>query len=167
MKKLFALLIILTLISCDNSKSHRNEVTQVNDTIANFGKLNDEQKGCLTSFQLSDSFAILEIKKSRNRQSSLKDTTLCNNWTLTKNDAERILNDSEIISEPDWHHLFDHLPCSFSGQLGQNDMTFDFEINAGSWLTVTCGDSTVRLGNFKKENEHLFLSTAMDLESEQ
>jgi hypothetical protein len=167
MKRLFTIFTILTLFSCDNSKSHGNEVTQVSDTIASLEKVDHEINVRSSSFKLNDSFVILKMDKSLDRQSSLKDTTICNNWTLTNNEAHRIINDSEIISGPDWHHLFDHLPCSYSGQLGQNDITFEFEINAGSWLAVTRGDSTVRLGNFKKENESLFLSTAMNSESEQ
>ena len=33
-------------------------------------------------------------------------------------------------------------------------------INAGSWLSIDEGDTTIRFGSFKEENEHQFLSGA-------
>lgn len=163
MRELFTILTLLTLFSCDKSKSHDGDKLAA-DTVAVSDNSDRRKKNCEALFRVDDTFTIQNVKKSTDKQSSSADAAMCNKWTLTLNDVERIIKDCEVISGPDWHHLFDHLPCSVSGQLGQRGNTFDFEINAGSWLTVTCGDSTVRLGNFRKDNEHLFLSTAIESE---
>lgn len=150
MKKILVLLTILTLVSCDKHKSNSTDNSDK-------GKTND----CLTNFKTADNFELLNNKKTIDTESSETDTTACTNWTLTTNEIQTIIKDSEIISGPDWHHLFGHLPCSIKGQLKQNGTTFDFQINSGSWMTIACGDSTIFLGSFKTENEHLFMSTAM------
>ena len=148
-------LTILTWMSCDNSKSHTVTDEKRDNSEATVAK-------CQPPFRTKYPFEIFNIKRISNYPSSSTDTTICNGWTLTTSEIHAIIKESEVISGPEWHHQFDHLPCSILGQLKQRSTTFDFQINGGSWLTITCGDSTQRFGYLKTDSESLFISAPLD-----
>jgi hypothetical protein len=152
MRQLIMTLTILTWMSCDDSKSHA--VTEE--------KKGNSEASVAPPFRTKHPFEILSTKRTSNYPSSSTDTTICNGWTLTTSEIHAIINASEMISGPEWHHHFDHLPCSISGQLKQHGTTFDFQINGGSWLTITSGDSTERFGYLKADSEGLFISVPLD-----
>ena len=138
MKQLIVVFCIWTLASCNSSSSTNNQT----------------KKG----FANSDSFKVLSIERTTDYPSSETDTMICSGWTLTDAQIVSIIRGSRIITGPEWHHLFEHLPCSISGQLEQNELTFDFSINGGSWLVISRGDSTSRYGDFDNTHETLFIS---------
>jgi hypothetical protein len=158
MRRLIITFTILTWMSCDNSKSHT-----VNDEKRN--NLGDTLPKCQAPFRTKDPFDVLNMKTTSNYPSSSTDRSICNGWTLMTSEIQTIIKESEVISGPDWHHLFDHLPCSISGQLRQSSTTFEFQINGGSWLTITCGDSTQRFGYLKTDSKRLFISPPLDAET--
>lgn len=111
-------------------------------------------------FNQNEPFEVSNLIMRSNYPSSEKDTTMCIGWTLTEDDVQKILKDVNPISGSDWHYLFGHLPCVATGEIKQQSETFKFAINAGSWLSIYQGDTTVMFGNFNEENEYLFLSGA-------
>ena len=158
MRRLIYFTLISTFISCDSSKHNNDDDSTTKDTVA---------KGEATNFEKGDEFAILSFKETHDYPSSETDTTICETWTLNVKDIEKIIKESETISGPDWHHLFDHLPCSITGQLKQTNRTYGFQLNAGSWLTVMNNDTTIYFGYFKQDGDKLFMSTPVNLEDEE
>lgn len=158
MRQLINLAIILNFISCDSSKQKDDTNTNSQDTV---------NKDNVTNFDNADLFEIVKYRKTNDYPSSETDTTICKTWTLTVKEIEKIIMDSEIIRRPDWHHLFEHLPCSIKGQLKQIDKTFEFQINGGSWLTIMNNDMPIYFGYFKQDGDELFISTPMDIQSEE
>jgi hypothetical protein len=55
---------------------------------------------------------------------------------------------------------WDVLPCVIKGQVKQKNRIYNFELNAGGWFYVFCGNTILRFDNFKKQNEKYFLSKA-------
>jgi hypothetical protein len=151
-RQLIITLTILSWMSCDNSKVTEQKSDNSEATAAR----------CQPPFRTKYPFEIFNIKRTSNYPSSSTDTTICNGWTLTASEIHAIIKQSEVISGPEWHHQFDHLPCAISGQLKQRSTTFDFQINGGSWLTITCGYSTQRFGYLKTDNEALFISSPLE-----
>ena len=85
---------------------------------------------------------------------------MCKGWTIAINDIPKLIKQCKAITGEEWHYMFDVLPCIISGRLKQNGQSFRFEINGGSWMSVTGFDTTVLLGNYKKQNEKYFISKA-------
>ena len=109
-------------------------------------------------------FEIVDLTYRISSQSSSTDTVRCKDWKVEPQDVERILQDAEVISGEDWHHRFDVLPCEARGKIVQEGRNYDFEMNAGAWFTVIFSDTTIKLGNFRKEHEQYFLSGAWTVE---
>jgi hypothetical protein len=63
------------------------------------------------------------------------------------------------ISGYDWGELFDVLPCQCVGELEQADGRFKFAINAGSWFSVQCVDTTLYFGDMDSMFKKQFIST--------
>jgi hypothetical protein len=152
------LIFLLNFISCDSSKKEHESQSQVKDTIPG-------QPAVI--FDKSKAVEILNFRRTNDYPSSEKDTTICRSWALLGEDIEKILKTSEAITGPDWHHLFEHLPCSITGQLRQTNKTFDFQINGGAWMTISDRDTTLYFGYFKKDGDMIFISTPMDPENEE
>lgn len=169
MRRSITLIIILFCIACNTSKQKdesnkpydsaaKDESSKPSHTVAK-----DEWK----SFNRASAFEVLGHKKNNDYPSSKADTAMCKNWALNSQNIEQIIKDSEPISGPDWHHLFDHLPCSITGQLKQENRTFEFQINGGSWLTIKNNDSTTYFGYFKLNGDKLFVSQPMNVNEEE
>lgn len=111
-------------------------------------------------FNIKEDFSILNIKKSIDHQSSTSDTTICKEWNLTETEIIKIIESAKPISGPDWHYMFDYLPCRIEGKLKQADNEFDLSINSGAWFTITSADTSMIFGDFNEKNNKLFLSNA-------
>lgn len=111
-------------------------------------------------FDFNEEFEILDLQKSNDYPSSDKDTTACIKWTLNKQEVKKIIEESKLISGPEWHHLFGHYPCRIHGKLLQNSTEFDYSINSGAWFTVSSSDTNLMFGSFKEENNKYFLDSA-------
>ncbi|HYV91616.1 MAG TPA: hypothetical protein VE978_07535 [Chitinophagales bacterium] len=109
-------------------------------------------------FDKDQPFEIINSQRGITTQSSASDTNMCKGWTIVQADLPGIIKDSKAIDGHEWHYLFDNLPCVVNGQLKQKGHDFKFEINAGSWMLIFCSDTTLLLGNFKKQDEKYFLS---------
>lgn len=157
MKRLTCLIVFLITISCGDSKKveERNNNSSKEKILAQSPVLFDKE----------GAVEILDFKMTNDYPSSEKDTTICKSWNLSTNDIEKLINESEAINGPDWHHLFEHLPCSITGKLKQTNKTFGFQINGGAWMTITDNDTTLYYGYFKKDGDRLFISTPMDAET--
>jgi hypothetical protein len=121
----------------------------------------DNGKSAQRLFDKDKDFRILNASRDITNQSSARDTTMCKGWTVEKQNIATIIKECEAIDASGWHHLFDVLPCIIKGQIIQDGLTFGFEMNAGSWLYISSGDTTVLLGSFEKKNEKYFVSSAM------
>ncbi|NQY31299.1 MAG: hypothetical protein HRT69_17765 [Flavobacteriaceae bacterium] len=109
-------------------------------------------------FDSNESFKITKINKDNNYPSSSSNIKICKDWKLSKKDIREIIKSSKSINGPEWHHLFDHLPCNYYAILNQNETDFNLSINGGSWFTISSQDTTVRYGSFNDENNKYFLS---------
>jgi len=109
------------------------------------------------TFDPNQPFEILKIKKTDDFPSSMKDTEICNDWNLTKNEIQKIITESKTINGSEWHVLFGHYTCNIDAKLIQNKNEFEASINGGAWFFIRSKDTTQMFGSFKKENEKYFL----------
>jgi hypothetical protein len=121
-------------------------------------------KSVVPLFDKSQPFEIVKSTRGLTPQASVPDTTRCNGWIVEDKAIKKIITQSEPLTGPDWHHLFNVLPCVIQGEIVQEGVTFGFEVNAGSWTYISSKDTTLMLGSFKKENEKFFLSPAITQE---
>jgi hypothetical protein len=113
------------------------------------------------SFDLKSSFEIVSLRKTNDYPSSLKDTTICLGWTLDRQEIKKVIELSEPIDGPDWHHLFEHLPCRIIGVVKQNEQPYGLSINGGAWFTISSSDTTLMYGSFSRKNNKYFLKKAL------
>jgi hypothetical protein len=111
-------------------------------------------------FDKNKNFEILNSKRGITEQSSDKDTTKCNGWTIPQTIILSIIKDSKVISGGEWHDDFGVYRCIITGQLRQNELTYKYEINGGSWIYIFCNQQTIILGSYKKEYEKYFIDKA-------
>jgi hypothetical protein len=141
---LISLICILFAIGCKNRKKQMSEFTPSIDSVK-------------IIFNKDRPFQIIKSARSFTSQSSSKDTNACKDWTIKNEDLPKIISDSRIISGTEWDLSFLVLPCIIKGQLKQDGKLFNIEVNGGSWLYVESSDTTLILGNFKKEDEKYFI----------
>lgn len=155
MKNLIFIAFLISICACNSPKTNDNSVEQSVDSVTQpIMTVNSDP------FQIFDTLAdfnIISFKQVSNYPSSDTDTTKCADWILTKANIEQIIESSRLINGHEWHYLFSHLPCATTGQINQNELTYDFSINSGSWMTVGNSDTTIMLGYFDTELAELFL----------
>jgi hypothetical protein len=88
-----------------------------------------------------------------------KDTAKCAKWTLTPNQIVTVIKNAEPIDGTVWDLSFDFLSCSVHGTIAQNGSEYPFTVNAGSFILVNSGDTTIIYGDYKKEDRRHFLSS--------
>ena len=108
-------------------------------------------------FNQNEPFQIISSARSVTDQSSAKDTSDCKGWTISKDVLPKIIKDSRNVFGTEWDLTFLVLPCIIKGQLEQQGKLFDFEVNAGSWIYIKSADTTLILGNYRKEDEKYFV----------
>jgi hypothetical protein len=111
-------------------------------------------------FDQTKPFEMMFAERGITKQSSARDTNMCKGWTIAIKDIPKVIKECKSITGEEWHHMFGVLPCIIRGQLKQSGRSFEFEINAGSWMFVTGPDTTILLGSYKKQNEKYFISKA-------
>ena len=110
------------------------------------------------TFDPSENFEVINIKKNNSYPSSSNDKTICKNWNLTSNDIKTFIPDLKQIDISEWHHLFDQLPYNIDAQVIQDKNKFNISINGGSWLNIRMPDTLLYFGNYKEKNNKYFIS---------
>ena len=144
MKFLFpfiSLLILLFLFDCTNAPSAPETNTRL-------------------AFNPNGDFKIGLIYRDNSYPSSETDTTICEDWAITKRQMEVLLTKIEPIDASTKHHTFDHLPCTFRAKIQQNNQIFKLMVNAGAWLEISAKDTTWIYRNSDTLLNKLFLSEA-------
>lgn len=90
-----------------------------------------------------------------------KDASMCNKWSLTMADIQKILIESEEISGHEAHYFYEILPCRYEGNAIINGKKAVYTINAGSLSEVKTADTTIFYGFKKKKFDRYFLSGPM------
>jgi hypothetical protein len=107
-------------------------------------------------------FDIVLSAKNNGYPSSLKDTLRCMNWQMSMEQCSTALSTMQPITGEDWHHLFEHLPCQVLGTIDQANAEFYFNMNAGSWASITDSFTTQYFGDLSGQSKALFLTSAWD-----
>ena len=113
------------------------------------------------TFNPDQPFSIGNSERSITKQSSIKDTVMCKGWIISREKLPVLISSATLIDGHTWHTDFEVLPCVIIGQLIQNGQAYNFEINAGSWISVFNKDTVIRLGNYRKSHEKFFLVKAL------
>lgn len=86
----------------------------------------------------------------------------CKDWKLNKKDIVQIMRSSVPINNHDFMYLYDVLPCLVEGTLQTGGKKYTYSVNAGSFMTLSNGDTTYYYGCSAKECEKYFLTTGGD-----
>lgn len=150
-----SLLFLILMISCSTGTNEevRNEAIQS-------AKINSLTKPI--QFDTLVDFTVISLINTSDYPSSANETLMCVDWSLSKEQVKSIIQSAQLIDGHQWHYLFSHLPCQAKGQITQNQQTFEFAINGGSWMTIGNSDSTIMLGLFDKKYDSLFLDGAWE-----
>ena len=161
-------LISLIFIGCDQEGSLFAKMPKSADSIKTQKfKGHDSIQNSDSSHTINDakfifdphkSFQVMTTRRVITKQSSLKDTSICKGWTVSKKDIAKVIHDSNPIDGTEWDLTFNVSPCVIAGKLKQEGNSYQFEVNAGSWIYIKCSDTTLILGNYKKGDQKYFLA---------
>lgn len=101
-------------------------------------------------------FEIINFTNSINRNITHEDTSRCNSWVLNKFQIAAIIRNCEPIEGTTWDLSFAVFSCSKSVTVLQENKQYNIELNAGSYFTVSDGDSSAIFGDYKKEDRKYF-----------
>jgi len=87
------------------------------------------------------------------------DTSACKDWSIPKKDLYSIIKNSESIEGTTWDLGFAFTTCIIDGQIKQAGQLFNYSINAGSWFSIECRDTSLLFGNYKKTDRKYFLKS--------
>ena len=154
-------LISMGIMCCTTIASNKkeSEKSSILDTSSNTPV---QEKMDRIVFNSSEKIEIISLMKTNNYPSSLKDTSICMNWKLNKQNLPDILKSFVKISSPEWHYSYDHLPCAYQGKLMYKGNTYTFDINGGSWLSINYPDSVIRYGCRDSSCIDFFLSQPIE-----
>lgn len=148
------MILCYILLACSRQETQENnELYRENKNTSNHAM---ESKQFLLFDQKND-FKILSGKSFFDYSYSDLDTTYCKYWTLSEAEIISIIRNSELITGTEWHYLYSHLPCNYTGALEQNNCNFEFAINGGSWLTISNSDTSLIYGDASGIHKHLFM----------
>lgn len=163
MKKLILIVFLLSIFSCNKKKSS-NELPQsekVNvkdDSVKQTVDLIEIYKDSLKQVALDKKdFTIIEKNKAADHPSSMKDKSVCKEWELSNENIKTIFANSVPITGPEWHYVFDVLPCVYIGKFKYKNIIYEYQINGGSWLDIGNKKKAIRLGYYKENGDDLFL----------
>lgn len=114
-------------------------------------------------FSDKDSIQILKVSDVKIEKDAKEFSDKCKSWNLNSDSIIKIVRLSERISGEDMHHLYYRLPCEINGKLKWGSRTYDFMINAGSFLHLSSTDTSFYLGCSKKECQQYFLMSSEDM----
>lgn len=86
-----------------------------------------------------------------------------NSWILNKKDVKRVIKMSEPINQIDLHHLFYDLPCFYKGIVKIRGVTYDFELNAASYIWLHNSDTSFFQGCSSEKCSKFFLIQGGDV----
>jgi hypothetical protein len=107
-------------------------------------------------------YEIISVVNSVDRNTTDTDTSKCGSWTLSKEGISHIIDNSKPIDGTTWDLSFLVLTCTKSIKVSQSKHQFDIKINAGSFFSVSNGDTTVLYGDFKKSDRKYFIEGPSD-----
>jgi len=110
------------------------------------------------AFRKDKPFQIVFAGRAITNQSSAKDTSACKGWTISNANIQKVIKDAKNIGGTEWDLAFAVLPCIVKGQLIQHGNLYRFEVNGGSWMYISSPDTTLILGNYKKEDAKYFIA---------
>jgi hypothetical protein len=114
-----------------------------------------------SKFNVDSPFQIISSFRSLTKQSSSRDTNMCKGWTLSTDHLYQVIKHSKPVSGTQWDLTFDVLPCRVAGQLKQNGIYYEFEVNAGSWMYLESQDTTVIWGDYNRDDRKYFIQGPM------
>jgi hypothetical protein len=107
---------------------------------------------------LEHDFKILSASKFGDSSTGpAKDVNACKRWTLSKKDILHIFRSSELIGGTEWDLAYAVMPCSYKGEFLMDGKKGNYEVNAGSYVTLVFKDTTIFLGCKSKRNYKYFL----------
>jgi hypothetical protein len=164
-KSFFFLIFLTAVLGCsepaDNKVSSISKDTSTERLQSDITNALDKREK-VALFSNNKYFEIVSAVKSTTTQSTDEDTTKCKSWNLTKEQVHKVIEDSKDIQGTEWDLSFSVLSCVIQGEILQAGQHYIYELNAGSWLHVTCGDTTLLLGNYKKADKKFFLAEAYE-----
>lgn len=164
MKISLIVIIVITLISCNNGRSNEKESDSNFNTVfvdsvnTNFIPLHDKNNIIVDSIDMKN-IKITSIKFVL-METSISDSLSCKKWKMTENGIYNILNHVEIIDDIVWFKMYDRHSCSYQGTLVYKQKSYSYTINAASWLTIGDENASVVLGCIKNECLDYFLTKA-------
>jgi hypothetical protein len=109
-------------------------------------------------FRQDQPFQIISAGRAITDQSSAKDTSACHGWTISKKILQKLIVNSKNIGGTEWDLSFSVLPCIVKGQLIQHGNIYRLEVNGGSWMYISSPDTTLILGDYKREDAKYFIA---------
>jgi hypothetical protein len=109
-------------------------------------------------FDKSKTFDIDQLSASNSYPTAAADSSICNSWKIDSDVLYEIIEHARPVSGIEWHHLFGHYPCRYTGVLIQGGEKYEFSVNAGSWMYVSNADSTLILGSFDPKFDKHFVA---------
>ena len=103
-------------------------------------------------------FSISNISRPHDYPSSLENTYICEGWELNENEIKAIIRGASVIEGPEWHHMFDHLPCNHKAVLIQGKNEYELSLNGGSWMSISHPDTSIWLGVYDEKFDRFFIS---------
>ena len=117
----------------------------------------DKKTGTIQLDKVRKDVSIISINKEDTKEDD-EFRTSCEKWTLDKAAIMKIVALSKPISSHDFMYLYYVLPCEIKGKLVVDNTTYDYIINAGSFMKLSYGDTTYYYDCSDKEIEKYFLS---------
>jgi len=102
-------------------------------------------------------FKVVSFANTLNKHTTDTDTLKCSNWTLAKQDIEKIIKNSEPINGTTWDLGFSVSACTKTVSVVQARQQFKIEINAASFFWVSNGDTSILFGDYKRSDRKYFL----------
>lgn len=164
MKISLILIMVIALVSCNNGNSNQKKTESNLNTVfvdsvnTKFIQLHDKNDIIVDSIDLK-SIKITSIKFAL-METSLSDSISCKKWKMTENEIYKILNHVETIDDIVWFKMYDRHSCSYEGTLVYKQKSYNYTINAASWLTIGDESASVVLGCIKNECLEFFLTKA-------
>jgi len=157
-KHFFWTLLLLGCRSISDTDSHR-KISPISDTLSTMTteKKSSEFKKYVKLFDNHQPFEVVSFTNTLNKHTTDTDTSKCSQWTLTKLDIEKIIQNSEPIDGTTWDLSFLVLTCAKSVIIVQNGQQFKVELNAASFFSVNSGDTSVLFGDYKKKDRKHFI----------
>lgn len=109
-----------------------------------------------------DSIKILKINDIKIDEDAGEFTDKCTDWSLNSEGIIEIIKLSKHISGEEMHHMYYRLPCEVTGKLRWRNKSYDFMINAGSFLYLSSPDTVFYMGCSDEKCIRYFLMPSED-----